>query len=64
MSLVTSRLAVILCVVLAGCTPADPIQKISGPAQGASYNISYWSEQPVDRARLQKQIEAEPGRTR
>ena len=59
MSLVTSRLAVILCVVLAGCTPADPIQKISGPAQGASYNISYWSEQPVDRARLQKQIEAE-----
>lgn len=48
-----------LCVIGYGCTPADPIKKITGPAQGSSYNISYWSEQPVDQARLQQQITAE-----
>ena len=48
-----------LCVIGYGCTPADPIKKITGPAQGSSYNISYWSEQPVDQTRLQQQITAE-----
>ncbi|HCU64871.1 MAG TPA: FAD:protein FMN transferase [Rheinheimera sp.] len=44
---------------LFSCTPADPIQKFSGPAQGSTYNISFWSEQPVDAAALKKQVEAE-----
>ena len=39
--------AVFLSVLLLSCTPADPIQRFSGPAQGATYNISYWSEQAV-----------------
>lgn len=44
---------------LFSCTPADPIQKFSGPAQGSTYNISFWSEQQVDAAALKKQVEAE-----
>ncbi len=47
------------CAIGFGCTPADPLKKFSGPAQGATYNISYWSEQPVDQAALQQQITAE-----
>jgi thiamine biosynthesis lipoprotein len=38
------------------------MQKMSGPAQGSSYNISYWSEKPVDPLVLQPQIEAELNR--
>jgi len=47
------------CAIGFGCTPADPMKKFSGPAQGATYNVSYWSEQPVDQAALQQQITAE-----
>lgn len=47
------------CAIGYGCTPADPIKKISGPAQGSTYNISYWSEQPVDQIALQQQITVE-----
>ena len=55
------RVSAVLCICAIGfgCTPADPIKKFSGPAQGATYNISYWSEQPVDQAALQQQITAE-----
>lgn len=53
----------VLCAVsLVACSPADPLQKMSGPAQGSSYNISYWSEKPVDHSVLQQQIEAELNR--
>ena len=48
-----------ICAIGFGCTPADPIKKFSGPAQGATYNISYWSEQPIDQGALQQQITAE-----
>lgn len=44
---------------LFSCTPADPIQKFSGPAQGSTYNVSFWSEKPVDAAALKKQVETE-----
>lgn len=47
---------------LVACTPADPIQRMSGPAQGSTYNISYWSEQTVAPDVLQPQIEAELNR--
>ncbi len=47
------------CAIAVGCTPADPLKKISGPAQGSTYNISYWSEQPVDQTLLQQQITTE-----
>jgi len=47
------------CLIAFGCTPADPLKKFSGPAQGSTYNISYWSEQPVDQMALQQQITVE-----
>ncbi|MBU2180806.1 MAG: FAD:protein FMN transferase [Gammaproteobacteria bacterium] len=50
---------VFCCAIGYGCAPVDPIKKISGPAQGSTYNISYWSEQPVDQIVLQQQITAE-----
>ena len=48
--------AVFLPLVLLSCTPADPIQRFSGPAQGSTYNISYWADSPINAAELQKQI--------
>ncbi|WP_240652737.1 FAD:protein FMN transferase [Rheinheimera riviphila] len=58
---ISKRLTTVLCccAIGVGCTPADPLKKFSGPAQGATYNISYWSDQPVDQAALQQQITAE-----
>lgn len=57
---VFNRIAVVFsAAALFSCAPADPIQKFSGPAQGSTYNISFWSEQQVDTAALKKQVEAE-----
>ncbi len=53
------RLAFPLALLLQACSPADPIQRFSGPAQGSSYNISYWTEQDVDAKALQHQIVTE-----
>lgn len=47
---------------LVACVPQDPIQKFSGPAQGSTYNISYWSEQTVNAESLQQQVDAELSR--
>ena len=47
---------------LVACAPQDPIQKFSGPAQGSTYNISYWSEQAVNAESLQQQVDAELSR--
>lgn len=41
---------------LFSCTPADPVQHFSGPAQGASYNIRYWTDAEVKAQDLQKQV--------
>ncbi len=57
--LVRASLVLSAWTLVVSCTPADPIQKFSGPAQGATYNISFWSEQPVDVTALQKQVETE-----
>ncbi len=46
-------------LLLLSCTPADPIQRFSGPAQGSTYNISYWTEQEISARELQQQIVAE-----
>jgi len=51
-----ARWALVLVPFLFSCTPADPIQRFTGPAQGASYNISYWSAEPVDAAVLQQLV--------
>lgn len=47
---------------LLSCTPADPIQHFSGPAQGAFYNISYWTDAKVEAVQLQKQVTEELNR--
>jgi thiamine biosynthesis lipoprotein len=47
---------------LLSCTPADPIQRFSGPAQGAFYNISYWTEAEVSASELQQQVTDELNR--
>lgn len=40
-----------------GCAPADkPIQKFEGLAQGTTYHISYWHEQPVDDKALEAAV--------
>lgn len=57
--LVRASLVLSAWTLVVSCTPADPIQKFSGPAQGATYNVSFWSEQPVDVKALQKQVENE-----
>ncbi|WP_348728647.1 FAD:protein FMN transferase [Rheinheimera texasensis] len=44
---------------LLSCTPADPLQHFSGPAQGSTYNITYWTEADIKATDLQKQITAE-----
>lgn len=46
----------LLSAQLLSCTPADPIQRFSGPAQGSTYNISYYAAQPVNATALQKLI--------
>lgn len=47
-------------LMLAGCQePLPPIEKLSGFAQGTTYNISYWSPEPVDA----KQVEAAVNQT-
>lgn len=45
--------------LLLSCTPADPLQHFSGPAQGSTYNITYWTEADVNATDLQRQITAE-----
>lgn len=57
--LVRASLVLSASALVFSCTPADPIQKFSGPAQGATYNVSFWSEQPVDATALQKHVEKE-----
>lgn len=53
----------VVCFIgLQACAPQDPIQKFSGPAQGSTYNISYWSEQAVSAETLQQQVDAELSR--
>jgi len=42
-----------------GCSDPDPIQRISGPAQGSTFMISYWSSKAVDKNTLEQQIKQE-----
>ncbi|WP_031567124.1 FAD:protein FMN transferase [Rheinheimera texasensis] len=42
--------------LLLSCTPADPLQHFSGPAQGSTYNITYWTDAQIKATDLQQQI--------
>jgi len=45
-------------IILAGCSEPT-IQKLEGPAQGTTYHISYWSEEPADDKAIKADIENE-----
>ena len=45
-------------IMLTGCSEPT-IQKLEGPAQGTTYHISYWAEEPVDDKAIKADIENE-----
>lgn len=48
-----------LFIGLAACSQPDPIQRISGPAQGSTFTVSFWSEQALDKSSLEAQLKQE-----
>ncbi len=46
-------------VGLAACSQPDPIQRISGPAQGSTFTVSFWTEQELDKNSLETQLKEE-----
>ncbi|WP_337842281.1 FAD:protein FMN transferase [Rheinheimera sp.] len=50
---------VVVSLSVLGCSDPDPIQRISGPAQGSTFMVSYWSEQQVDKAALEQKLKQE-----
>lgn len=49
----------VLLILLAGCSEPDPIQRISGPAQGSTFMVSYWSDKQADNTVLEQQLKQE-----
>jgi thiamine biosynthesis lipoprotein len=49
----------LLLLGLTACSQPDQIQRISGPAQGSTFTVSFWSEQDVDKGRLETQLKDE-----
>ncbi|MDF3123846.1 FAD:protein FMN transferase [Rheinheimera sp. 1928-s] len=59
MTLKSFSVLTLLLVGLVACSQPDPIQRISGPAQGSSFTVSFWTEQDLDRSGLEKQLKDE-----
>jgi thiamine biosynthesis lipoprotein len=59
MSLKSLSVLALLLVGLTACSQPDPIQRISGPAQGSSFTVSFWAEQGIDKSALEKQLKKE-----
>ncbi|RVT47935.1 FAD:protein FMN transferase [Rheinheimera sediminis] len=59
MSLKSFSVLAFLLIGLTACSQPDPIQRISGPAQGSSFTVSFWTEQDLDRSGLEKQLKDE-----
>ncbi len=55
------RAVFLLFLSLAACSssPEPPLQKIQGFAQGTTYHISFWSEEPVDAQAIESDVQAE-----
>lgn len=55
--------AVVLLVLLLATRQLEPagpqVRHLSGPAQGSTFNISYWAEHTVEAALLQQQVQQE-----
>ncbi len=59
MSLKSLSVFAFLLVGLAACSQPDQIQRISGPAQGSTFTVSFWSEQELDKSSLETQLKDE-----
>ncbi len=59
MSLKKLSVFAFLFVGLTSCSQPDPIQRISGPAQGSTFTVSFWSEQELDKTSLETQLKDE-----
>ncbi len=59
MSLKSLSVFAFLLLGLTACSQPDPIQRISGPAQGSTFTVSFWSEQKVDKDAIEVQIKDE-----
>lgn len=44
---------------LASCSQPDPMQRITGPAQGSTFTVSFWTEQKADKDRLESALKQE-----
>ncbi len=45
-----------LVVAVAGCTPAQPIERLQGFTQGTTYHLQFWSPSPVDVEAVQSEV--------
>ncbi len=59
MSLKSLSVFAFLFLGLTACSQPDPIQRISGPAQGSTFTVSFWSEQQVDKEAIEVQLKEE-----
>ncbi|MGY5796835.1 FAD:protein FMN transferase [Rheinheimera faecalis] len=59
MSLKSLSVFAFLLVGLTACSQPDQIQRISGPAQGSTFTVSFWSEQELDKSSLETQLKDE-----
>lgn len=59
MSLKSLSVFAFLLVGLTACSQPDQIQRISGPAQGSTFTVSFWSEHELDKSSLETQLKDE-----
>lgn len=59
MSLKSLSVFAFLFLGLTACSQPDPIQRISGPAQGSTFTVSFWTEQAVDKTSIETQLKEE-----
>lgn len=52
-------LSIVMSLVFTGCSQPAQLQKISGPAQGSTFHISYWSEKEVDHQQIEQKVQLE-----
>lgn len=51
--------AALLALVLSSCSQPEQIQKMTGPAQGSTFHISYWTPTSLNHQQLEQQIQQE-----
>lgn len=55
----TTLMLLAIAVCLLGCQPTEQVQSFSGAAQGTTYHVRYWSEQPISQPAFQRAVEQE-----